>query len=165
MNADPNARWFPLFEFQDWTYQSTVVLPSPANDHALPGTSLPARKWAKGALILGQAHKHDHGYEVGGCLSFGPGYELEITARGALGASGIPATFEGTGTALHGKPRGVVYDLIGRVFPEEPIQHGAARVLRIQGAVWAIRGPDVQPEIELGGLPVGTIGVFRIERK
>jgi hypothetical protein len=83
---------------------------------------------------------------------------------GGLGSGNAPATFEATGTGTEGITKGAIYRLFGWVFPEEPVVQGAARVLSIRGSVWAVRGPDAQPEIELGRMPVGTVGAFVIER-
>lgn len=48
-----------------------------------------------------------------------------------------------------------------KVFPRE-IRDGAARMLRIEGSVGAVRGSDARPDIELGGMPLGTVGKFVI---
>jgi hypothetical protein len=157
--------WFPLFEFQDWTYQSSLVLPTPAEKDAPPGVVVTARKWAKGTLLCGQAMKTQDGYTLSGRLAFAPGFELAVEAKGFLGTGGSPASFEATGTATDGPIKGAVYQLVGWVFPETPIENAAAKVLAVQGSVRAVRGPDTKPEVELGGMPAGsTVGIFVIER-
>lgn len=161
---DTNSSWFPLFEFQDWTYQSFLILPPPAESAAPPGTAITAKKWAKGALVCGQAFKVPDGYTLRGNLVFAPGVELEVSAKGAFGPGNGPATFEATGTGVDGRTKGAVYQLVGWVFAEEPIINGAGRVLSVRGSVRAVRGPDAKPEAELGGMPLGTVGFFAIER-
>jgi hypothetical protein len=84
--------WFPLFEFQDWSYQSSLVLPTPAEKAAPPGGAVTAKKWAKGTLFCGQAMKTQDGYTLSGRLAFRPGLELAVEAKGSLGAAGIPAS-------------------------------------------------------------------------
>lgn len=160
--ANDTDSWFPLFEFQDWIYQSFLVLSTPEENDALPGTAVTAKKWARGTLLCGQAFKTADGYTLDGRLSFRPGVELSVSAKGTLGAGSNPAPFEATGTGTEGPTKGSIYQLVGWVFPEEPIANQAARVLRIGGAVRAVRGPDTKPETELGGMPVGTVGAFTI---
>lgn len=160
--ATDTYSWFPLFEFQDWFYQSFLVLPKAEEDSALPGTAVTAKKWAKGTLLCGQAFKTADGYTLNGTLSFQPGVELVVSAKGTLGLGNAPATFEATGTGMEGPTKGAIYQLVGWVFPDEPIQNDAARVLSVRGSVRAARGPDTKPEIELGGMPVGTVGAFTI---
>ena len=165
MAADPTALWFPLFEFQDFTYQSTLVLPTPDERAADAGGAMTAKKWAKGALALGQAFKAaDGAYTLQGVLSFAPGISLAVSATGHMRSGHAPATFEATGTGTDGITKGAVYELVGWVFPEEPITNDAGRVLSVRGSVRAVRGPDTSPETELGRMPVGTVGTFVIER-
>lgn len=154
--------WFPLFEFQDWFYQSFLVLPTDEENDALPGTTVTAKKWAKGEFLCGQAFKTADGYTLGGTLSFRPGVELAVSAKGAFGIGNNPAPFEATGTGTEGPTKGAIYQLVGWVFPEQPIQNNAARVLSVRGSVRAVRGPDTKPENDLGGMPVGTVGTFLI---
>lgn len=161
MTTETHA-WFPLFEFQDWMYQSFLVLPTSEENDAVPGTAVTAKKWAKGTLLCGQAFKTADRYILDGTLSFRPGVELTVSAKGVLGTEDNPATFEATGTGTEGPTKGAIYQLVGWVFPEEPIQNDAGRVLSVRGSIWAVRGPDTKPEIELGGMPVGTVGSFVI---
>jgi hypothetical protein len=154
--------WFPLFEFQDYIYQSFLVLPTPAENDAPPTTAVTAKKWAKGTFLCGQAFRDDNGYKLDGTLSFRPGVELSVSVKGTLGTGNNPASFEATGTGTQGPTKGAIYQLVGWVFPEEPIQNRAARVLTIKGSIWAVRGSDPQPEIELGGYPVRMVGSFVI---
>ena len=162
--ADATSTWFPLFEFQDWTYESTLVLPTSGEALAAAGSAVTARKWARGALALGQAMRTADGYSLGGQLTFAPGVGLDVSASGELGSSTDPAVFKGIGTSTDGVTKGSVYELLGWVVPEAPIANGAARVLRVEGSVRAVRGPDTNPGIELGKMPVGTVGSFVIRR-
>lgn len=160
-DTDP---WFPLFEFQDWVYQSFLVLPTPAEDSAVPGTAVTAKKWAKGTLLCGQAFKTADSYTLDGTLSFRPGVELVVSAKGTLGSENAPATFEATGTGMEGPTKGAIYQLVGWVFPELPIVNTAGKVLRVCGSVRAVRGPDTKPDTDPGGTPIGTVGTFVIMR-
>jgi len=156
--------WFPLFEFADWVYQSFLVLPTKEEDLASPGTAVTAKKWAKGALGLGQAFTSGDSYTVGGTLSFGPGIELTVSAKGAFGSGNTPATFEATGTGTEGKIKGAIYQLTGWAFADQPVAQGAGVVRTIRGSIRAVRGPDAKPESEPGGMPLGTVGLFVIVR-
>jgi hypothetical protein len=157
--------WFPLFEFQEWAYQSFLILPTPAESNADPGTVVTARKWAKGTLFCGQALRTADGYTLDGRLSFLPGVDLSVSGKGALGTGNNPAPFKATGIGTDGPTKGAIYQLVGWVFPETPILNGAARVLSVKGSVRSVRGPDTKPEIELGGMPAITaVGAFAIER-
>jgi hypothetical protein len=46
--ATDTDSWFPLFEFQDWFYQSFLLLPTTEETGALPGTAVTAKKMGKG---------------------------------------------------------------------------------------------------------------------
>jgi len=166
MAADTESTWFPLFEFQDWIYQSVLVLPTPEEGTAAPGAGVTAKKWAKGSLFLGQAlEASEDGYTLGGRLEFAPGVELDVSANGTKGSGNAPASFEGTGTGTAGKTKGAIYQLTGWVFAEQPIAQGAGKVLSVRSSVRAVRGPDTNPETELGGMPAGTtVGSFVIAR-
>lgn len=168
MATDTESTWFPLFEFQDWIYQSVLVLPTPEENAAAPGAGVTAKKWAKGSLFLGQALKtpDEGGYTLGGRLEFAPGIELQVSAQGTLGSGNTPASFEATGTGTEGPMKGSIYQLTGWVFAEQPISpSGGGRVLSISGSVRAVRGPDTSPETEPGGMPAGTtVGSFVVTR-
>jgi hypothetical protein len=166
MATDTESTWFPLFEFQDWMYQSVLVLPTSEENAAAPGTGVTAKKWAKGSLFLGQAiNTPEDGYILGGRLEFAPGIELEVSAKGTLGTGNAPASFEATGTGTKDPTKGAIYQLVGWVFPEESIVQGASRVLSVRGSVRAVRGPDTNPEKDLSGMPVGeTAGSFVVAR-
>lgn len=161
--------WFPLFEFQKYVYQSYLALPTSEDESASPGTAVTAKKWAKGEFICGQAFGSVGGsgpYSLEGVLRFESNSEqkpeLKVSIKGVNGSGNAPASFEATGTGMDGPTRGAIYSFIGWVFPQEPIVNQSARVLRICGAVRAVRGPDTNPEIDLSGIPLGTIGSFVI---
>jgi len=169
--------WFPLFEFQEWTYQSTVLTATPVA--AASGTPLSARIWGAGKFECGQAFRDveggmaplgaeaqapSEGYTLAGRLIFRPGVELAVTVCGRLGIGDAPAHFEATAVANDGPMAGAVSKLIGWAFPELPIRNAAAPVVAIRGAVWVVRGTDATPLTEPGGMPVGTVGSFVIDR-
>ena len=157
--------WFPLFEFQDWIYQSYLVLPQADDAVAAPGAPINAKKWSMGVLLFGQAFNADSGrYTLSGTLRFPSGVELAIITQGSLGSIHAPASFEATATGTHGALKGMVSELVGWVFPELPIANAAARVLCVRGAIRAVRGTDAKPEIDPSGMPLGTVGTFVIAR-
>jgi hypothetical protein len=161
--ATETASWFPLFEFQEYTYESFLILPSREEvDSGVTGETT-TRQWAKGTLSLGQAFTSGDGYTLAGSLSFAKDVELAVSARGTLGHGSDPATFEATGTGIEGGTKGAIYQLTGWVFSEPPV-NGGGRVVSIYGAVRAVRGPDARPDIELGRMPLGTTGAFVIKR-
>ena len=163
MSKSADTSWFPLFEFQDWTYQAYLLLPTPAEDAAAAGGAVSARKWSRGQLSCGQAFTAPDGYTLTGTLSF-PGAQLAVAVKGALGRGDSPATFIATGTGIGEPLKGMVSELTGWVFPELPVANGAARVLRIQGSIRAVRGTDANPTIDPSGMPLGTVGAFVISR-
>lgn len=167
MNADLKP-WFPLFEFQDWIYQSYLVLPTVQELDAVPGTAVTATKWAKGVYACGQAFVDpaaEGRYILDGVLSFAPGVTLNVSANGMYGRGATPATFEATDEGVEGPTKGAIYNLFGWIFSEQPITSGAARPNVIRGSVRAVRGPDSKPDFDLGGLPIGTTGSFVIVGK
>jgi hypothetical protein len=122
--------WFPLFEFQDWLYQSYLLLPQPADADAAAGTPVGAKKWSMGTLLCGQAFTADAGhYALTGTLRFPSGGELAIVANGRLGSAYAPASFEATATGT-GVLKGMVSELVGWVVPELPIQRRCAGSVR-----------------------------------
>lgn len=89
---------------------------------------------------------------------------MEVSAKGRLGSGVAPATFEATGTGIDGKTKGAIYHLVGWVFPELPIVNQAGRILGVRGSIRAVRGPDSNPELDLGKMPLDTVGTFVIAR-
>jgi hypothetical protein len=156
--------WFPLFEFQEWSYQSYLVVPTTEEIEAPPSSAVSAKKWAKGEFLCGQAFTAPgNGYTLGGKLIFREGVELAVEVSGVNGIDDQPGTFEAIGTGTQGPTKGALYRLSGWVFPKLPMPtSGATRPLLIKGAVWVLRGPDMNPAVELGGSPAGTVGLFEI---
>jgi hypothetical protein len=154
--------WFTLFEFQDWIYRSFLVSEPAEQESLQPGAAMKATKWAEGKFLCGQAFNTAEGYTLSGILSFRAGVELTVSCTGICGTGKEPGTFEATGTGTTGPTKGAIYKLVGWVFPELPIANGAAKVLFVRGSVRALRGPDAKPDIELGGMPIGTVGLFEI---
>jgi hypothetical protein len=156
--------WFPLFEFQEWTYQAFLLLPTPAEEAAPPGSPVTAKKWSHGTLTCGQAFNAGGGYNLTGTLVFQDHGKLEVVARGTLGPGNAPATFEATGTGVDGDVKGMVSQLTGWVIPELPIANAAARVLCVRGSIRAVRGTDAKPGVDPSGMPLNTVGAFVIAR-
>ena len=163
--ATDSGSWFPLFEFQDWFYQSFLVLPTTAEADAAPGTAVTAKKWAKGDFLCGQAFGSPGDtkpYSLSGVLRFAQGVELSVSVTGVNGLGTEPASFKATGTGTDGPTKGAIYELCGWVFPVLPLTNAAGKVLSVRGSVRAVRGSDTKPGTELGGMPVGTVGSFLI---
>ncbi|WP_297324638.1 hypothetical protein [Nitrosomonas sp.] len=53
MTTEKELPWFPLYEFQEFVYQSFLVLSIPAEIAANPGAAVTAKKWAKGDFLQG----------------------------------------------------------------------------------------------------------------
>lgn len=151
-----DAVFIPAFEFQDWSYQSFLIPPSPARDSAKPGDDVPAKKWAMGKLTLSDS---PDGYAAAGFLDFAPGVQLRVTVKGTPGKGEIPATFDTTGVGEKGPTKGAEYQLTGWVFRGDD-----GKVESVRGSVRAVRGPDARPTHDLGGMPVGTVGAFIISK-
>ncbi|MEJ8849511.1 hypothetical protein [Variovorax rhizosphaerae] len=164
MAFDTDTSWFPLFEFQDWVYQSFLLLPSPEKAAATPEAEVSARKWSRGSLVCGQAFRDAGRYTLTGRLIFSKGLELAVSASGALGSGDEACTFQATGTGVAGPLKGMISRLAGWVFPEVPILNGGGRVLSVRGSTWAVRGTDINPTIDPSGMPLGTVGQFVITR-
>lgn len=166
MTIEKELLWFPLYEFQEFVYQSFLVLPTPAEIAASPGAAVTAKKWAKGDFLQGQAFQGaENTYTLSATLQFDSGPKLDVSIKGNQGIGHSPGTFEAIGTGVEGPLKGAIYSLSGWVFPEEPITNNSARVLKVCGSVRAVRGTDAKPEIEPGGMPLGTVGYFTITRK
>ena len=153
--AADETNFIPAFEFQDWVYQSFLVLPTPEQAKAAPGTEVAAKKWAMGKLLLSDGV--DGG--AAGFLTFAPGVQLKVTVKNTPGKGSVPATFEATGVGAEGVTKGAEYQLTGWAF------RGAdGKVESVRGSVRAVRGPDTKPDVELGKMPVGTVGAFVISK-
>lgn len=159
-----DASWFPLFEFQDLTYQSFLLFPTVEQDAAEPGALVTAKKWARGEFMCGQAFTSSEGYTLTGTLIFSKGIELAVAASGKLGIGNAAGTFEAMGTGVTGPLKGMVSRLVGWVFPEGPVLNGGGKVLSVRGSTWAVRGTDDKPDVDPSGMPLGTVGAFVISR-
>ena len=169
--------WFPLFEIQDWAYRSIVQDPPEKEVAVARGAPVPAKVWGAGKFQCGQAFRMGEGgmapdhlsmpgeeYSLSGTLVFGPNIELAVTIKGVLGCGSAPATFEGTGVGTSGALKGSISKLVGWVFPELPIQNGAARVSSVRGSVWAVRGTDSDPTHDPGGMAIDCVGSFVLSK-
>jgi hypothetical protein len=141
--------FIPAFE-GTWSYQSYLLLPSPADLAAGPGSPVTAKKWAMGRLLL--ADGPDMG--AAGTLTFAPGVELVVRVTFVPDADGGPAQFKATGTGEAGPTQGTIYDLVGWAFPSP-----TGQLAEVRGSIRAVRGPDATPGTA-GGMPVGTVGAF-----
>jgi hypothetical protein len=146
------------FGMRHWEYQSFLVLPTDAEDAAQPGATITAKKWAKGELYLEDAI--DDNPDAVGTLEF-PTVRglLKLAVKAVLEQGTEPAKFEAIGEVEEptNPARGACYALVGWAFQGE-----GGRVAKITGSVRAVRGPDAQPDKELGGMPIGTVGLFTI---
>ncbi|MDQ3329393.1 MAG: hypothetical protein M3552_01860 [Planctomycetota bacterium] len=147
--------FIPAFEFQDWQYQSYLLLPTNEGLSANPGNDVTAKKWASGKLTLSDSPAGG----ASGYLEFPGGIKLRINVTGEPGKDGAPATFEATGIGTEGVVKGAEYHLTGWAIPGKD-----GKVQEVRGAVRAARGPDAAPNTELGRMPVGTVGAFVIAK-
>jgi hypothetical protein len=146
-----------------WDYQSFLVLPSDAEVATPPGSSVTARKWAKGSLSV----PDDTGEKIKGELSFAPGVKLVIDGRISPANDDSPTTLEATGEATDGPIKGTRYQITGWIVPSTTDAKGRPQ---IRGSVRAARGPllpkanptdpDKYAGVEPGKMPVGTVGTF-----
>jgi hypothetical protein len=154
--ASSAGDFMPSFEFQNWTYQSFLILPTPKQLAEPPGIAVDCKKWAIGKLLLSDS---PDGYIAAGFLTFAPGVELSVQVKGQVGKDGAPATFEAIGIGEKGVTKGAIYELNGWVFPGQD-----GKTESVRGSVRAVRGPDTSPQVELGKMPVGTVGAFMITK-
>lgn len=149
------------FGIRDWEYQSYLVIPTNSEKDAQPRTKITAEKWAKGMLNLEDAI--DDKSDVVGTLEFptdkGP---LRLRIKAVLDQGTVPAKFEAIGEVQEDKnpANGARYALVGWAFPGDD-----GKVAKITGSVIAERGPNLQPDKELGEKPIGTVGLFTITNR
>lgn len=137
-----------------WRYQSFLILPTPSEQEAQPGSPVTASKWAMGTLTV----PTDTSPEVSGELAFAPGVTLAVKGH-LLPASDLsPAIFVATGEALTGPLKGSIYRITGAVIGDANSQQS------IYGSVQGVRGPDTDPEVA-GGVPIYTVGTFVLSRQ
>ena len=165
MSNDSRVPWFPLFEFADFTYWTYVVLPEAEELMGMLGGPVTAKFTSIGSVTFGQAFKEaGDKYRVSGWIE-ASGRRIEIDATGSLRPDATPATFEATCTTADGDRKAVQCELAGWVFPDEPIQSGAARVLSIRGSVRMLSGMDPAHAPGVAGVPRGDVGLFEIVRR
>lgn len=135
-----------------WSYQSFLLLPTDAEFAAKPGTSVTSRKWALGQLVVLSETEG----KFQGELVFAPSVKLDVKGRILPSTNSLPAVFEAIGEGLDGPTKGAIYKIIGWI----PTSFDGEDQLDVCGSVLAVRGSDSNPEKELGGMPVGTMGAF-----
>jgi hypothetical protein len=166
MPNDSRAPWFPLFEFADFTYWTFSVVPEAEELMGLLGGPVTAKFASIGSISFGQAFKEaGDRYRVSGWIDASGRPRIEVNATGELRPAVTPATFEATCEEVDGEKRTTVCELVGWVFPQEPIQYGAARVLNIRGSVRMVGGPDIPPAAGVGGVQRGDVGLFEIVKR
>lgn len=152
----------PVFNRENWLYQSFLIPDSSERDAAAMGDTVAARKWAMGKLTL-SLQENDGGASSSGIMEFpqvGPAkIELDVELMGIAARDDAPATYE-----INAKGKGVIhgaqYQLTGWVTLDDQ-----GFVDRIQGSVRAVSGATVRRSVELGGEPIGTIGSFIISKR
>jgi hypothetical protein len=146
------------FGMQHWNYQSFLVLPTDAEQAAPPGATITARTWAKGKLYLEDSVNLD--LSAIGTLEI-PTNEglLKLAVKALLKETELSgaAKFEAVGQVQELKKiaKGACYALVGWAFPGLD-----GKVAKITGSIQAVRGPALQPDRELGGMPARTVGLF-----
>lgn len=146
------------FGMRHWEYQSFLVLPTDPEKVAQPGSTITAKKWAKGMLYLEDAI--DNKPDVVGTLEFPTAQGLlRLTVTAVLEQGDVPAKFNAIGEVKENtnKAKGARYELMGWAFPDKD-----GMVAKITGSVRAVSGPDAKPDRELGKMPIGTVGLFTI---
>jgi hypothetical protein len=137
-----------------WYYRSFLILPTPSEEEAPPGSAVTARKWAMGTLTV----PTDTYPEVSGELAFATGATLAVKGR-ILPASNLsPAILVATGEGLTGPTKGSIYQIVGAFFNDADGEQF------IYGSTLGVRGPDTQPDVA-GGMPINTVGTFVISRR
>lgn len=162
MTDGSNTVWTPSFGMQGWVYQSFLVLPSEPEKQSPPGSSITAKKWAKGRLYLEDAIDLPPLPSVIGSLVFPtPNGDIKLNVKAFVEKGISPVKFEATGEVQSAFPEtnGAMYKLLGWATRGE-----GNKVAKIEGSVIAFRGSDASPSVELGGMPVGTVGAFVITR-
>lgn len=145
----------PAFGGQTWDYQSFLILPTPEESVALPGTAITAKKWGKGTLLLTDGPDGS----AKGILTFQPHVELEVSVRTKAGPDQTSFLFEASGIGTSGPLIGAINRLAGWVFC------GAdGKVESVEGSIYSVRGTDANPTKDPSGMPLGTVGAFLITK-
>jgi hypothetical protein len=160
MTSTSQTVWTPSFVMQGWTYQSFLILPTDPEKQAPPGTSITTKKWAKGYLHLETSIDLPPAPDAIGRLVIPTprgNVTLKVEAFVERGVS--PVKFEATGEVQEAPPEinGAMYKLLGWAFRGK-----GNEVSKIEGCVISVRGSDSHPNVELGEMPVGTVGSFII---
>lgn len=144
-----------MTEFEGtWYYRSFLILPTPSEEEAPPGSAITARKWAMGTLTV-PAGTHP---DVSGELAFATGATLAVKGH-VLPASDLSsAILVATGEGLTGPTKGSIYQITGAFFNDANGQQF------IYGSTLGVRGPDTQPDVA-GGMPINTVGTFVLSRQ
>ena len=146
------------FRMRHWEYQSFLVFPTDSENAAQPGSTITAKKWAKGELYLEDAIDDDPD-AVGRLVFPTPKGSIELAVKVVLKEESESANFEAIGKVEdNASPaNGACYALVGWAS-----QGVDGRVDKITGSVRALRGSNAQPDRELGQMPIGTVGLFTI---
>jgi hypothetical protein len=136
-----------------WNYQSFLVLPADAEREVSAGSPVTAKKWAKGSLVI--LNRIDDGFS--GELVFNESVKLSVKGKISPSANGVPAVLEAISEATEGIAQGAIYKITGWINPLSPDK---TEPTQVQGSVLALCGPNSNPEMELGGMPTGTVGAF-----
>lgn len=137
-----------------WTYQSFLLLPTDVETDAPPGASVTARKWAKGQLIVPE----DTTGELSGELVFAPGVTLRVTGQILPATDSTATILQATGKGIQGFTEGAIYEITGWII----FTSSQDELPTIHGSVLAVRGPNTSPNIELGKMPINTVGAFTL---
>lgn len=137
-----------------WYYRSFLILPTPSEEEAPPGSAITARKWAMGTLTV----PTDTNPEVSGELAFATGATLAVKGHVLPASDSSPAIFVATGEGLTGPAKGSIYRIAGAFFNDANGQQF------IYGSTLGVRGPDTQPDVA-GGMPINTVGTFVLSRR
>lgn len=158
MTSNQHTLWTPQFWMQNWTYQSFLILPTDPEKIALPGSAITTKKWAKGNLHLQTSIDLDNSDAIGFLTFSTRDGDAKLSVKASVEKGIDPVKFEATGEVQDAIPaKGAVYKLLGWAF------RGADdKVAKVEGSVIAVRGPDARPDVELGGMPIGTVGAFVI---
>ena len=135
-----------------WDYRSFLNV----EDRENPGSSSTDKIWARGTLYLEDAIdvKPDAVCTLEFQTDKGP---LKFVVKVELDQGSEPAKFTAYGEVLDANSaQGARYDLAGWAEVEDN------KVAKIKGSVTAVRGTKLQPDKELGGEPIGTVGLFTI---
>lgn len=137
-----------------WHYQSFLILPTPSEEQAPPGSAVTVRKWAMGTLTV----PTDTYPEVSGELAFAPGITLTVKGHVLPPSDVSSEILAATGEGLTGPTKGSISRIIGTVISDVNGQQS------IYGSVLGVRGPDTDPDVN-GGMPINTVGTFALSRQ